>query len=239
MRRSLVLFAREPARQALEKGFATEEAADLFEAFAVGWRDAAHRAGAAFIVATPPEDRAAWGRRLGGSEEPVWIAQRGSTFGRRLENTARRAARLGGRAILVGGDVPPAPRELLEAFEVLDRGVDAVIAPAQDGGVSLLALATKDLDLLSGIGVRRRDVFENLVRTLAARGRRIKLLDRTPDVDGRRGLLTFARGHVTVSLAPLIRRALRVDPAASGPRNLPPPRDASVPPSGLRAPPDA
>jgi glycosyltransferase A (GT-A) superfamily protein (DUF2064 family) len=240
MARHLVLFAREPAREARQKGLAAPGATDLFAAFAVGWREAARRAGAILVVATPSEDRAPWRRRLVGEPEPLWIAQRGSTFGQRLENAARDADRLGGRTVLVGGDVSPCARQLLEAFEALERGADAVIAPAEDGGVSLLSLATADLDLLSGIAVRRRDVLARLLSALARRSRRVLLLERVPDVDGRRNLRTLARGGLAApELLSLARRALEVASFGSEPAGstLPSPRLHVLP--DLRAPPRA
>ena len=136
MRRYLVLFAREPALEARRKGFRSREGARLFEQFARGWLDASSRTDARLVVATPEEDRAAWRECLVGSPEPLWIAQRGACLGARLENAARRAAALGGHAILVGGDVAPSEEALAAGFDALERGADAVCAPSPDGGVS-------------------------------------------------------------------------------------------------------
>ncbi len=209
MARFLCFFAREPDREAREKGFTEPEAADFFAAIAAGWHEAARRAGATLVVAAPPEDLPAWRRRLKGEEGLLWIAQRGGSFGERLENTARRAAGLGGRSILVGGDVLPSARELLEGFEALESGVDAALAPSPDGGVWLIGLTSGDLDLLSGIAIRRRDVFARLLSALAGRGRRVRLLALAPDVDGRSGLRAMARADLEAqALASLARRIL-------------------------------
>ncbi len=107
--RHVVLFAREPARQAREKGFGAE-GEDLFTAFAAGWLQAAGRCGARLAVATPPEDRAAWRRRLPAGEDVAYLPQSGGSFGERLESVARRAADLGDQVVLVGGDVAPVRR---------------------------------------------------------------------------------------------------------------------------------
>src|ERR1700693_4162202 len=57
--RFLVLFSRDPGREARAKGFGVS-AEDLFTAFARGWEEAARRSRARLVIATPPEDLAAW-----------------------------------------------------------------------------------------------------------------------------------------------------------------------------------
>ena len=236
--RFLVLFAREPRRQALDKGLAGEAGEGLFTAFADGWIDAARRSGAQVVVATPAVDRTAWRRRLP-SEELRFLEQRGKSFGERLEDTARQAADLGGHAILVGGDVAPSPSILAEAFELLEGGADAVIAPARDGGVSLVALRREDLDLLGSVALRRTDVFSRLSRRLSVRGRQIGLVAAATDVDGRRRLRSLLRSlpaalrntaRKALSLAPTgfrEPRALSLRPERARPRSLRgPPRAA-------------
>ncbi len=146
-----MLFAREPAREARAKGFTAPEAAELFAHFAVGWRDAAWRADARLVVATPPEDRAAWRLSLPGDPEVLWVTQRGRSLGERLEAAARSVAELGGCAVLVGGDVVPSLTALETAFAALEDGAEAVLAPAPDGGVSVVGFSPRHLDLLRGI----------------------------------------------------------------------------------------
>lgn len=236
MARQLVLFAREPARQAREKGLDGPEAAALFAALAAGWAEAARRVGATLLVATPEEDRRAWASRF--DQPPLWLAQRGSTFGRRLENAARDASRRGGKTVLVGGDVVPAARRLREAFEALEAGAHAAIAPAGDGGVSLIGLSTEDLDLLSGMPRRRRDVCARLLAGLERRRRRVHVLEEASDVDGRRGLRALSR-RAEPGLAALVRWSLRRET----PRTAPVRRAAAGRPDRalpiLRAPPRA
>jgi glycosyltransferase A (GT-A) superfamily protein (DUF2064 family) len=240
MKRFLVLFAREPARQAREKGLETPEAAELFRSFAAGWVQAAARGKARLIVATPPEDLARWRRALAGTESLGWICQRGNTLGERLEDAARRAAAFGGHAVLVGGDVSPSESILKTAFEALESGADATVSPALDGGVSLLALSCADLDLLRGIRPRCRTVLRDLLGALRQRGRRVELVGPASDVDGPRSLRALLRrlpaGAPLRSLVKLLlglqsrMHCLPVLPAR--------PRDLASP-SGLRAPPAA
>jgi glycosyltransferase A (GT-A) superfamily protein (DUF2064 family) len=235
--RLLLLFAREPHREALDKGLAVGAGARLFTAFALGWIEAARRCGARLVVAAPPEDRAPWQRLLPGTALH-FLEQRGRSFGERLENSARQAAALGRHLVVVGGDVAPAAAGLAAAFERLEHGADAVIAPARDGGVSLVALNEDDLDLLGRIAPRRSDVFSRLSAGLLARGRRVEVVAPVPDVDGRRRLGSLLR-FLPAPLRSAARLALC--PPPSGFRephslSLLPERTR---PSGLRAPPVA
>jgi len=116
MDRFLVLFARDPAREARVKGFDPSGAEDLFASFAFGWLRAAEETGARLVVATPAEDLAAWRARLPTDRGILWICQRGRSFGERLEESARRVALRGGSTVLVGGDVPPSARSARRAF---------------------------------------------------------------------------------------------------------------------------
>ena len=240
MNRHLVLFAREPARQAREKGLGTPEAAELFRRFAAGWVEAAGRVKARLIVATPPEDLARWHRALAGVEGLAWICQRGTTLGERLEDAARRAAAFGGHAVIVGGDVSPSESILTEVFEAIETEADAAVSPALDGGVSLLALPAADLDLLRGIRPRSRTVLRDLLNALRHRGRRVELVGPTADVDGPRSLRALLRrlpaGATLRSLVKLLldlpSRMHRFPVLPARPRDL-------ASPCGLRAPPSA
>jgi len=235
--RFLILFGRDPAREARVKGFDASGAEDLFASFAFGWLQAAEEAGARLVVATPAEDVAAWRARLPSDRRILWICQRGRSFGERLEESARRVALWGGSAVVVGGDVPPCARSARRAFDALDSGANAVLAPAPDGGVSLVGLGVADLDLLRGLAAGSRGVFDALARGLAARGRSVALVGFAPDVDGRRDLRRLLRSRKLSDLRSLARRALAVlrplpQTRRSEPRSL-----LLGGPSGLRAPP--
>src|SRR5438552_2796792 len=204
MDRVLVLFAREPARQARETGLEAE----LFREFARGWRDAARLVGAKFVLAAPPGDRAAW-TAVFGESEVGWLSQRGSSIGARLEDAATRAAADGGQAVLVGGDVAPSAVALLEAFRAMEGGAGAAISPAPDGGFSLVALAREDFALLRGVRERRRTVLRDLLRALAARQRAVSLVSPAADVDGRGSLRAIlSRNLLPARFVPLARQSL-------------------------------
>jgi Uncharacterized protein conserved in bacteria (DUF2064) len=212
----VVLFAREPAREARAKGFAAPEAAELFADFAVGWRDAARRAGARLVVSTPPEDRAAWRLSLPGSPDVLWIAQRGRSLGERLEAAARSVAELAGCAVIVGGDVVPSLTALETAFAALEDGAEAALAPAPDGGVSVVGLSPRHLDLLRGIEPRRRDVFASLTRRLARRDARVATVCPASDVDGRRSARRLLRRVARRGPLALLLKLLLCPPRLSG-----------------------
>jgi Uncharacterized protein conserved in bacteria (DUF2064) len=237
MNRVLVLFAREPARQAREKGLESPGAAELFREFARGWRDAARLVGAELILAAPREDRPAWSTVFDGAEVG-WLSQRGTSIGARLEDAARRAALAGGQAVLVGGDVAPSAVALLEAFLALESGADAAISPAPDGGFSLVALAREDFDLLRGVRERRRTVLRDLLRALAARRRAVKLLSPAADVDGRGSLRAIlSRELLPARFVPLARQSLAATPGFSPRSESALPRLSHHGPSDLRGPP--
>lgn len=237
MDRVLVLFAREPGRQAREKGLESPGAAELFREFARGWRDAARLVGARFVLAAPPEDRAPWTAVFGASDVG-WLSQRGSSIGARLEDAATRAAAGEAPAVLVGGDVAPSAVALLEAFHAMEGGAGAAISPAPDGGFSLVALAREDFDLLHGVRERRRTVLRDLLRALASRQRVVKLVSPAADVDGRGSLRAIvSRNLLPARLVPLARQSL-----AASPGFFPRPESGSAPPthhgpSALRGPP--
>lgn len=213
MPRYLVLFSREPGREAAEKGFVRRDAADFFSLLAKDWWKAAASVSARLIVASPPEDRVAWKRCLGEERPHLWIPQRGTSFGQRLEGSARAAAALGGHAVIVGGDVVPSTQALEEAFVGLESGSDAVLAPAPDGGVSLVGIQAADLDLLGAIAPRRRNVFSVLHTRLVARGRCVSRVALAPDIDGPRGLRRQLASLASLaSLRALARAALERGP---------------------------
>ncbi len=239
MDRFLVLFAREPEREAREKGFATAAAAELFSAFASGWLEASAATGARLVVAAPSEDLTAWRRRLPADRDIVWIAQSGRSFGDRLRRVAERATSLGGHSILVGGDVAPDSEAARQAFEALERGADAALSPATDGGVSLIGVSAKDVDLLAALSVGQSHAFATLSSLLTSRCRSIAVVSPAFDVDGRIALRRLLQGAPFSVFRSLARRALHAEPR---PSFAPPPfvrPSLLAAPSGLRAPPPA
>jgi hypothetical protein len=237
MNRFLVLFAREPGRQAREKGLESPGAGELFREFARGWQDAARLVGARLILAAPPEDRPAW-NAVFDAAEVGWLSQRGSSIGERLEDAAGRAAPGGGQAVLVGGDVAPSAVALLEAFRAMESGADAAISPAPDGGFSLVALTREDFDLLRGVRERRRTVLRDLLRALAGRQRVVRLVSPAADVDGRGSLRAIlARDLLPARFVTLANQSLAASAEFSPRSEFVPAGPSHHGPSVLRGPP--
>jgi len=202
MSRLVLVFSRAPGREARSKGFSSS-GAGVFAAFVAGWQVAARSTGARFFVATPPEDVAGWRESAPRLEDVRWITQRGDTFGQRLEDAVRGVSGHEEQVVVVGGDVPPSAESLAEAFVALESGSEAVLIPAPDGGVSLLSLSWRDLDLLGGIRLRQGDVFASLRAALDARGRRVTVLPEAPDLDSRRVLRKLIRDRGLAMRIPL------------------------------------
>lgn len=206
--RLLVLFARAPLSEARDKGLPEEPGSGFFLGVAREWREAARRAGAKVAVSAPPEDLSAWRRVLPGAGDVLWIEQRGGTFGARLEDASRRASRFARHVVVTGGDVIPSDAALSAAFDALASGSAAVIAPAPDGGISMVSVPS-DPDVLRSIGRRRRDVFRYVRRRLLARGRAVTVIQSVADVDGPRALRKVTGPVELRQLASYLRRATR------------------------------
>lgn len=236
MTRLLVLFARAPSSEAKTKGLPEGPASGLLAAIALEWREAARRVGARFAIAAPPEDLAVWRRSLVPTTDLLWLEQRGASFGARLEDVARRASRLARLAVVTGGDVITSPAALASAFDALGSGAEAVLAPALDGGVSMLSIPEADAPLLRSIGRRRRDALRRLRADLLSRGRTLVIVDAVADVDGPGALRTLSVPAALRELVSLLRRACRpCTPRGWRPRVL---RHVASPgPTLLRGPP--
>jgi glycosyltransferase A (GT-A) superfamily protein (DUF2064 family) len=198
--RLLIVFARAPSAEARDKGLPEEAASAFLAAVAREWREAARRAGARFAIAAPPEDLAVWRRALDPDSDHLWLEQRGASFGTRLEDVARRGSRLARFVVVTGGDVIPSPSALSSAFGALASGADAVLAPAPDGGVSMLSIPGPDAPVLRSIGRRRRDAFRRLHSSLLSRARSVAIVEEISDVDG--------PGALRVLVAPAALREL-------------------------------
>ena len=149
-RRAVLIFARSPEAEAAAKHLPIEKAAPLFRSLLDSWLDAARACGATPIIASPtplPVDA-------------LHIAQRGATFGERLANSSRDAWNHGFDSLLVAGIDAPPPPLLDQAFVALESGsVDAVVAPARDGGLNWIGLRSPAFEFLSTVRLRDRDLL--------------------------------------------------------------------------------
>ena len=124
------------------------------------------------------------------------FSQEGESLGERLLNIFQRLLQQGfERVAIMGSDSPHMPAEWIdEAFASLRR-VDAVFAPADDGGYNLVALKQAH-DLFSGIVMSTPGVLEASLERARELGLRVHLLPRSFDVDEIEDLERL-RGHLT------------------------------------------
>lgn len=117
------------------------------------------------------------------------VEQRGEEFGARLAAAHADVARLlpGHPVLQIGMDTPQITDELLEesaGFLHDDRGPDAVLGPAADGGWWALGLRDpRSAAVLGDVAMSCPDTGERTLRALRAAGLRVRLLPELADVD--------------------------------------------------------
>jgi rSAM/selenodomain-associated transferase 1 len=111
-------------------------------------------------------------------------AQSGGDLGERMHRAFAGALGRSAAAVLVGSDCPGlGPRALRAAFDALAGGMDAVLAPAADGGYALLGLRRAAPRLFESIAWGGPQVLEQTRARLAAAGLRWRELAQVRDVD--------------------------------------------------------
>jgi hypothetical protein len=194
MSRAVVIFARAPEVEAAVKRFPSRFAG-LFHRNVAAWLRTASAAGVTPVIscASPARFDA-----IAPEIARLYVEQRGATFGERLASTAEAAFALGfDEVVITGIDVTPC---LGGVFEALAR-VDAVVQPADDGGINLIALHAPERALLASIKPRQRDVVQRCRAYFAS----LVVLDSAPDVDG----LAVGSWQLAVAVVPVL--PLRVD----------------------------
>jgi len=117
--------------------------------------------------------------RVAGVDLVVSRAQRGATFGERLENAFREAAATYDEVAVVPIDVPQLTvRDVVRAFALL-RTHDLVLGPSDDGGVYLIAGRAGAANRFASVRWLTPHVFTDL------RCESTAILDPLVDVDGR------------------------------------------------------
>jgi uncharacterized protein len=128
------------------------------------------------------------------ADEPVpespfpGVRQRGADLGERLYNAlSETVTATGGAAVAaLGSDHPTLPVAWVErAFDLLERGADAVLGPAEDGGYYLIALRAGAVSrrLFADIAWSTGRVFPATLERIAELGLRLELLPLASDVD--------------------------------------------------------
>ena len=104
-------------------------------------------------------------------------------LGRRMARAFATAHAEGSALVLVGSDCPALDRDALRSAATALREVDAAIAPAEDGGYGLIALARSHAPLFDGIPWSTATVMAETRERLARSGLAWRELPRTWDVD--------------------------------------------------------
>jgi rSAM/selenodomain-associated transferase 1 len=130
-------------------------------------------------------------------------SQAGDDLGERMAHAATRGLAVSSRVILIGADCPALTRDYLSrAMASLERGVDAVIGPAEDGGYVLLGLRRFSPRLFSGIAWGGDSVLAQtraVLRELAWRWVELETLwdlDRPADLARYRDLRSATEGNI-------------------------------------------
>lgn len=114
------------------------------------------------------------------------LRQEGATLGDRMHHALAAAAADGASVAALGSDHPTVPlATVIEAFERLEAGADAVIGPSEDGGYFLLALAPAAVrpELFEDVAWSTSEVLPQTLERARALGLRVELLARGYDVD--------------------------------------------------------
>jgi glycosyltransferase A (GT-A) superfamily protein (DUF2064 family) len=114
-----------------------------------------------------------------------FFRQRGKTLGARQKNAFLHCASLGyTRFCLVGCDCPRrTARDIAEAFIALDKGYDAAIGPATDGGYHLVAGSLACTGLFDVKGWGTPHLMAETLRAAERLGLRCRLLEPKSDID--------------------------------------------------------
>jgi len=157
MARAIVIFARPPEFEAAVKGLPLRFV-HLFEHITAAWLRAATFANATPVIACAPDVRARFDDILPAVKR-LYVDQRGPTFGERLASSAEAAFALGFDEVLITGIDAHLEHHASDIFAALAHA-RAVVEPAKDGGINLIALHAPERELLSTIQQRQSDVLE-------------------------------------------------------------------------------
>ena len=112
------------------------------------------------------------------------VAQCEGDLGKRMSHAFEQTLASVPRAILIGADCPAlTARHLRAADQLLAADVDAVLAPAEDGGYALIGLTRCDARLFDGMTWGTADVMKDTRERLSALGWRWQELEPLWDVD--------------------------------------------------------
>jgi rSAM/selenodomain-associated transferase 1 len=155
------------------------------------------------IFFTPPPKSREIGKRFG--ERFSYTPQQGGDIGERMENAFRLCFAKGfATALLIGSDFPDLTAPAVEeAFDALEKGCDAVVGPALDGGYYLVGFhaATFEPGVFRKMTWGKDNVCEETLKRLQARGRRVHLAQEWQDIDTGEDLAALQARHEDTAFA--------------------------------------
>ena len=174
--RALLVVAKRPAagrtKTRLCPPLTRAEAAELYRCLLLDTLDLIRSVpGVKPIIAYLPEAAAGYFQEL--APDFDLLPQRGADLGERLDNALTHCLAKGFRqAVIMNSDGPTLPAENLRmAFEVLEKEVDVVLGPCEDGGYYLVGITRPQPGLFRGMEMSTETV---MAETLA-RARELKL----------------------------------------------------------------
>jgi len=191
LKKALVIVAKEPEEEKvktrLEICLAPKERMELYRCFLEDTVEEAilltkRNSSNLFIAYTPARAEKTFRKMVG--ENVSLISQRGSNFGKRLENVFRDIFALDyNQVVLIGSDSPTLPLGFMnDAFQGL-RDNDVIIGPATDGGYYLIGLTKVFPELFEGIDWSTSRVLGQTVTAISKLGLRSNFLPVWYDVD--------------------------------------------------------
>lgn len=198
--RRLLLFAKRPrlgrVKTRLVPALGPERTLALYRAFVLD--QIAFLRSCADICRSEIYLDGAWPADFGappGADGPRPRLQGAGDLGRRLLRAFERTAAEGTPAtVVIGADAPTLPRSrVLRAFELLEAGAEAVVAPALDGGYVLLGASRPLPELFHGVPWGGEDVLRTTLARVRSGRIDLRLLDPWYDVDDSGGLERLRR----------------------------------------------
>lgn len=200
--RCLTMMIRHPepgqVKTRLAKAYNDDFAAELYGCFVEDLLNRLEQDRFQLALAFTPAEKSREIRRRFG-DQFRYFPQEGDDLGARMDRAFSVCFARGFAAVvLIGSDVPDLPGEVVEeAFSALERGAEAVLGPAFDGGYYLIGFRSNAFEpaVFAGIPWGENTVFERSANILRERGLRLYLTQPWRDIDTAEDLKDFRARH--------------------------------------------
>ena len=123
-----------------------------------------------------------------------YVEQRGTNLGQKISNALKELFDKGyGKVIIMGSDVPDISKEVIQRSLILLDEKNVVIAPADDGGYSLLGIDAFYPMLFENIEWSTEKVFETTRSIIAENNLSLEVIEKLNDIDTRNELENWLR----------------------------------------------